>query len=185
MKLRLQDILTGGDEVFKAIYREYRDGFIVWAGQHYSTQEADAVDVFQDAVIIFYKNVREKKIKSLEASIKTYIYGIGKNLLLKQLANKRRTVLVENMTDPLLKELDLTIQIDEGLSERQEMIRSVLKKLTEKCMQIIQMVYYRRFSMEAIKENMGYSSEEVARTSKKKCMRKLEALVKEQLAKNI
>jgi hypothetical protein len=36
--------------------------------------------------------------------------------------------------------------------------------------------------MEAIKENMGYSSEEVARTTKKKCLRKLETIVKKQLS---
>jgi RNA polymerase sigma-70 factor (ECF subfamily) len=89
------------------------------------------------------------------------------------------------MNDPILKNIDWTIQNNSELSEKKELIRTVLKKLTEKCLKIIQLFYYRRFSMNAIKERMGYKSEEVARTSKKKCMRKLEAVVKKRLAEKI
>ena len=181
----LQDIATGGDKALKAIYGEYRNEFLSWAQRNYNAQEQEAVDIFQDAVIVFYKNVVSGKISHLESSIKTYLFGIGKNMLLKHAVNKSKTSSVENMNDPLLKGVDWEVQNNPELSERQELIRSAIKKLTEKCMKIIRMFYYLRFSMEAIKENMGYNSNDVARTSKKKCMRKLEAIVKKKLEEKI
>ncbi len=178
----LKEIAAGGDKALQVIYRKYRSEFLVWAQRHYAVSEVDAVDVFQDVVIVFYKNVVSGKITHLESSIKTYLYGIGKNMLLKLVKNKGRVVLVEDMNDPLLNHIDWTVHHESELNERQETIKSVLHQLTEKCLKIIQMFYYKRFSMEAIKENMGYSSEEVARTTKKKCLRKLETIVKKQLS---
>jgi RNA polymerase sigma factor (sigma-70 family) len=181
----LRNIVEGGEETLKAIYKDYRNEFLLWAKWRYKIPEADAADIFQDAVIVFYKNVVSGKITQLESSIKTYLYGIGKKMLLKLVVNKTKTVLIENMNDPILKNIDWTIQNNSELSEAQELIRTVLKKLTQKCMKILRLFYYMRFSMESIKENMGYNSDDVARQMKKKCMRKLEAVVRKRLAEKI
>ena len=88
-------------------------------------------------------------------------------------------VLVEDINELVTKHLDWTIRHSLELNTRQELMKEALEQLTNICKTILNLFYYQRFSMEAIKDNMGYNSEEVARTTKKKCMRKLEIIVKE------
>lgn len=68
--------------VLVKIYREYRKEFLSWAYNNYGAGEDDALDSFQDAMIILYKNVREGKLTDLQSSLKTYLFSIGKNVLL-------------------------------------------------------------------------------------------------------
>ena len=169
----IREIREGGEATLKAIYREYRKEFLSWAKRNYNLPESDSIDVFQDAVIIFYNNVKKGKIKTLESSIKTYLFGICKNLLLKNNEKKNRFVLVENASNMLLQKIDWNLYHDLQLSPAKEKLSETLDQLSEKCLKIIHMVYYLRFSMEAVKERMGYKSEEVARSSKRKCMKTL------------
>lgn len=179
----LQNILDGGEATLKVIYREHRKEFIAWSNNYYNIPEHDAIDIFQDAIIVFYKNVLRGKIRRLDSSIKTYIFGIGKNMIKKHGQKQQKLILVEDMNDPLLKNIDWGIQHELILNPRSELIKEALNELTAVCMKILKLVYYKRFVMEVVKERMGYKSEEVARTSKKKCMRKLEIILKQKMAK--
>ena len=177
----IANILRGDEETLKAIYRDFRDDFLHWAQRTFNTGEDDAADTFQDAVIILYRNVASGRLTHLSSSLKSYLFGIGKNLLKKKQSLKGRITFVENIDDAMTGAFDLTILQGDDLNHRQQLMRKALGMLTDVCREIIFLFYYKRYSMEAIKEKMGYNSEEVARSRKKKCMTLLTGIVKEKL----
>ena len=79
--LRLQ---SGDEDGLSIIYERYRNEFVDWAiKRHYCTVE-DAKDIFQNIVVIFFMKIKDRKIPILNSSIKTYLFGIGENLLMQR-----------------------------------------------------------------------------------------------------
>lgn len=168
----LQSIREGDESVLKEIYRNYREEFLSWSAGAYRARREDAADIFQDAVIIFHRNVVEGKLREMHSSLKTYLFAIGRHLLWKRLGKKRKIVLEEEAPPGWADQLDDSLHYNEELTHRQQFVQDILLELTEACQQILTLFYYYRFSMESIKERMGFSSEEGARTAKHRCLKK-------------
>lgn len=165
----LHRIQQGDETALQALYDAYRTPFIAWALRHFKCAEADAIDIFQDSVIVLYRNVAQGRLTELTSSLKTYLYAIGRNLLLKRLRDHRPHLDLEAL--PQLSELAL--DLPPTLTPLQAQAKAAVQRLSEPCRSIIQMVYYRSFSMEVIKERLGYKNETVVRAQKKRCMQYL------------
>ena len=83
-------IRSGDEQPVTEIYRAYRNDFIYWAVRNYGITEEIARDVYQMAVVIFYENIRSGKLTQLQSSVKTYLFGIGKNKVMEELASQRK-----------------------------------------------------------------------------------------------
>ena len=58
--------------------------------------------------------------------------------------------------------------------EEQSEVRRLMEQLGEGCRKVLVSYYYKRMRMREIAENMGYSSEQVAKNRKSDCMKKTE-----------
>ncbi|NJO87114.1 MAG: sigma-70 family RNA polymerase sigma factor [Lewinella sp.] len=56
------------------MYRQHRTAFVRYASQQLGSEEDDAADCFQEAVIVFYKNVSGGRLEALSCSIRTYLF---------------------------------------------------------------------------------------------------------------
>ena len=54
-----------------------------------SGSDDDAKDIFQEAIIVIYRKVKEDKRFLLNSSFKTFMYSIARHLWLKQLRSKK------------------------------------------------------------------------------------------------
>src|SRR5687768_13543594 len=86
----VRDILLGKEDGIVVLYNDHKAGFINWAMHKFNVGKEDALDIFQDAVISFYKNVRQGKIQDFQYSPKTYLFSIGRNLLLNKVKFEKR-----------------------------------------------------------------------------------------------
>ncbi len=175
----LLDGLRGGDEkAVDRLYREYRDKFFQFAGSRYNCGEEDAADCFQDAVIVVYKNARAGKLDEMTASVQTYLFAVGKHLVLKKFRRTKREVVTdfEDRPEPT-HGMDLTIyrQIDDD--HRRETLARGLAGLGEKCQQILHLFFYERYSIESIQLRMGFSSPGAVRVKKHRCQEQLRLLL--------
>ncbi|MEM8908048.1 MAG: sigma-70 family RNA polymerase sigma factor [Bacteroidota bacterium] len=134
----------------------------------------DVDDVFQDALIAFYKLAKRGKLKA-QLNVEAYIYSVCRNMWLKQLKRQKRE-------RPISEEME-TIPIDESVirtmmdTERKALLDQVLQQLGEKCQTTLYYYYYERLSMKEVSEKMGYANEQVAKNKKSACMKKLRALI--------
>jgi len=87
----LQQIRNGNHQPILDIYTLYRNNFIQWAVTHYSVDEDEAKDVFQEVILAFYENVKEGTLLILESDLKTYLFAIGKHKLFNLIKKSSRS----------------------------------------------------------------------------------------------
>lgn len=131
----------------------------------------EAKDIFQDALIIFYKNAMKPEFK-LTASISTYLFSVSKYLWKDELKKKNRIVQFE-VDKP--EELSLP----QNSEEKCQRMDKILHSLGEKCMEILQLFYYKKQSMDEIAQQLGYKNVDTAKTQKYKCIERAKIMANE------
>ena len=80
----LLSLSQGNMAVLDQLYDLHRDDFLRWAGQRFHVKNRDdLLDAWHDTMIMFYEQVRDKKLVNLTCEIKTYLFTIGYRRLLK------------------------------------------------------------------------------------------------------
>lgn len=163
---------------FTAIYEECRQPFLrTFIGKYPTMEEADLEEIYNDAALAFYNNVKNKVLTELTCSIQSYINRVGENKIIDFF--RRNKVQIESL--PEYETLDYCEKAneywladnDEDEQERKGVVFEVIKKLVEPCKKILYSFYYRHFTMEMIAESMGFNSSDVAKTKKSQCMSKV------------
>lgn len=178
----LEKIKAGDEAPLRELYRDHRDEFINWAAQQFNAEAQDAAEIFQRAIIIFFNNVSNGKLSRLDASPKTYLFAVGKNLLKKNYQQKNRIELSGDLYSHSTDHLDFTLFQEMDLNHLQKTLQKLLNQLSETCRKIINLYYYLDYSLDAIRESLNYSSVETAKSMKYKCMQQLRELGGEKLS---
>lgn len=164
---------SGKEKSIHQVYHAYRNEFLAWAVLHFDCSRDDAKHIYQDAFISTYENAVSGRIDGLKASLKTYIFSVGRNKLLAFFRSK--------------KVMSLNVELDENLNlvEEEEFefdelevarLRSVLQKIGEACRTLLSFFYYDKKNMEEICSLLGYQSSNSAKTQKYKCIMRLRKL---------
>jgi len=174
----LSRIRIDADAGLREVYRRYRNPFHAWATSAFLLDESTISDLFQEVVIAFYKNVISKKLHTLDASLKTYLFAIGKYQILNRYRQKQKenTQYLENFDQLKISEWDLNVTYLEEQSSKEEKIVAALGQLGEKCRQLLKLFYFDSLSHQEVAARLGYKSVEVSRSMKRKCMNQLRQL---------
>lgn len=129
-------------------------------------KEADAKDIFQEALIIIYRKAKHEDLV-LTCSFSTYIYSVCRLLWLKQL--KQRNVAVGDISEmgDRIEMDDETQSVFED-NERYALYQKHYSKLAEDCKKILKL-FLENNSLKKIAEIMGYKSEQYAKKRKFMC----------------
>lgn len=137
----------------------------------------DANDIFQDAVIIFFKSVLENKFES-NASVDAYIFTISKNLWINTAKRKRKLVHVDIENQHISTNSDS--QLNTIISkEKRTAIDVAYSKLDEGCRKMLGLIAYEKLSMKELKEKMELTSENAAKTMHYRCKQAFHKIIKE------
>jgi RNA polymerase sigma factor (sigma-70 family) len=140
-----------------------------------SGTEAEAKDVYQEAIMVLYENARDENFR-LTCKIKTYLYSVSRRLWLKKLAEKGRFVgKLDDFESYLGFEKDETDEMDER-EVQFSVMQSALKKLGEPCRTILEDFFVHELSMIQIAEKMGYTNADNAKNQKYKCLVRLKKI---------
>jgi RNA polymerase sigma factor (sigma-70 family) len=137
----------------------------------------DANDVFQDAVIILFNQVKKDKYNA-ELDLDGFLFAVAKNLWVDKIRREKRMINKDFSME--INHTDFNDQLkDLIVKEKSAAFRKVFEKLDEKCRNILQYVIYDKLSMKEISIKMGYSNENVAKSNHYRCKQYLSKLVKE------
>ena len=161
----------------------HRTEFLKWAYKSFNMKADQALDLYQDTIIIVYENVVKGKLIYLQSSLKTYMFAIGKNLILKQYTKERK---FRQEWDQLHEEsvADTTDEAMGELNMQEEVVISCLNNLADPYRTILQSYYYQKLSMKAIAEKLGYKNEDVVKSLKVRCVKALKKAVSEAFKAN-
>lgn len=171
----VQSVAEGNEFILKRLYKEHYPMIRRMVLKN-SGDEDDARDVFQEAFMVFYENIRLPDFE-LKASISTYLFSISRNLWLKKLRaiSRNGTVRVESAEELMDVEEELAESAERDLWV--ESLESAMEKLGEPCKTIMVDFFYHKLSMEEIAAKMGYTNAANAKNQKYKCFNRLKKLV--------
>lgn len=174
-------IRSGGPAELAMVYEEHRDEFLHWIRKEYGCSEDDSKDIYQVTILAFYENIRSGRLEHLVSSVKTYLFGIGKNIVRDTMRKSTRNVgidqerwLKENLIDDPGESIPESVYIS---------ARNALERLGDPCSKLVQLFYYERKSMDEIVAIMNYKNAETAKNQKCKCMKRLRKLCDDEIRK--
>ncbi|MDZ4823339.1 MAG: sigma-70 family RNA polymerase sigma factor [Flavobacteriales bacterium] len=172
----ISGIIEGGNPENTALRLVYKNHFALIRSivRNNNGSEDEARDVYQEGIIIFYKNIKAGKFRG-ESAIGSYLYSICRFVWLKHLQKKGRmmTVAAENISATLYE--DDTYQLRNR--ECENLVQRLFEKLGEVCRQILIMTYFEELPMKEIALATGFKDEQNARNKKAKCMNSLRELI--------
>lgn len=156
------------DKAFRQLYQHFpmTKKFI----RNHGGNTEDAEDVFQEALIIFCRNVHRADFV-LTVKPSTYLFSVCKYLWKDVLKKRSRTFNVTITSELELREEE-TLEHLLQQEEKAKQAEKALSALGERCWQIIRAFYFEHLSMQSIAERMGFQSEKIAKNQKYKCLEK-------------
>ena len=127
-----------------------------------SGSREDAEDLYQDALVILYKNVRESNW-TLTSSLGTWLLAVVKNCWRQEL-RRRSKMPAGDHTDIATEEADTEPAFRIALA--------AFGLLAERCKQLLTLFYIHKKSMQEIAKKMALKDEQVAKNQKYRCMEK-------------
>lgn len=159
------------------LYNTYKEEFVRWSGFRYKLDKEDALDVFQEVVISLYESVKSGKLDEINYQLKTYLFAIGKNMIINRIKYDQRFDRGSDPTDEV--EIFNRGEQEIEVNQRHTLIMAQLEKMDEPCYSILKLFFYDGFSMEAIASNLHYKNSDVAKSQKLRCINELRKRVKE------
>ena len=161
-------ILKNDNLVLQYIYKQFFykvNSFI----RNNSGVEDDAGDIFQEAIIVIFRKLKEDDSIFDNRSFQAYLFTVCRYLWLKQLESRRIEKEKINDTLPFREDIyDSSMAELASKNERYGLYQKHFKNLSTDCQKIMQM-FFEKIPLKQIAQIMGYKSEKYAKKRKYKC----------------
>lgn len=142
--------------------------------------DADAQDVFQEALLVLYRNAQTPDFE-LTCAPSTYLYSVARYLWKDIQKKNRREVSLEQdvrQENNIEEDLDYHQQQEQTAAQ----LSSVFQQIGEKCKAILKAYYYQKQSMKEIAATLNYGSINSAKTQKYKCIERAKKIATRQFS---
>ncbi|GGG96808.1 hypothetical protein GCM10007415_35100 [Parapedobacter pyrenivorans] len=169
----LDGLRNGSDRAIIRIYDAYKTDFIRFAVR-YPLASEELLDIYQDAVIVLWERAQQGRLDALKSSIKTYLFGVGKYMILNRL---KKTAKQQVLTDDVAEIPDPLY--DETLHhDRVALLREGFQQLGDQCRKVLRLFYYEGKKLDEIQAQLGYTNKDVLKSQKSRCLKQLKELTK-------
>jgi len=136
----------------------------------------DAYDVFQDAIMVFYKLVINDKYDSEKYKVHGFVLTICKNLWINLIKKRASSLNREKSVERGEFEADV---LDNLISqERKSALDQAFQALGEKCTEILVLFFYQKLSFKEIAQKLGDMSEDAVKVKSHRCKKQLADRIK-------
>ncbi len=174
----LKGILRHDNLILQYIYKQYYYNINYFIRKNHGSED-DASDIFQEAIIIIYRKIKENDLVFEKSSFKGYLFSVCRFLWLKQL--EKRRIEKEKLIDSLPFQEDLYDDNLNELAEKNErygLYQKHFGALSSDCQKLLQL-FFEKVSLKDIAKVMGFKSEKYAKKRKFKCKELLISRIKQ------
>ena len=164
-------LLDGDELAFVELYDSYKPEFLNYF-KSYDINTQSIVDIYQESIIVVYQKVLCEKLELTSSSLKTYIFGIGKNKVYDYF--KRKRIKTDNINN--LRVEDKKFEIEKEPNIYEQALAKNLNLMSESCQHILKLFYYRGLSIKEIVMQTNYKDENTVKSHKSRCLKKLKQL---------
>ena len=137
----------------------------------------DAKDIFHDALMVFHQNAINKHDFALTCSVNTYLYRVAMYMWKDRLKKKNKIQSID--FDAYSVSIEDGIEVYLAQEEKFNLLDKILLNIGKNCLEILTKYYLQKMSMAEIAKAMDYSSVNVAKTRKYKCIEKAKKILSE------
>ncbi|MGB0930138.1 MAG: RNA polymerase sigma factor [Chitinophagales bacterium] len=132
----LELIKIGDEQAVIQLYEQHRKEFFLWVKNKYQCTDEEARDSYQESVLVMYNNIKKGKLIKFTSSIKTYLFAIGRNVILynRRKFQRERSNITDKENEIVDKE---SVQVNLQVSERQKILVEVLNDMGNPCKSLI------------------------------------------------
>ncbi|GAP70775.1 DNA-directed RNA polymerase specialized sigma subunit, sigma24 family [Bacteroidales bacterium 6E] len=174
----LKGILRHDNVVLAFIYKQYFYKVNAFIRKN-NGDEDDVNDVFQEAIIIIYRKLKENDLLFENRSFEVYLFSVCRFLWLKELEKRRLDKQKINDTLNFQDEIyddDLVAVVEKN--ERFLLYQKHFKSISTDCQKILQL-FFEKVPIKQIAHIMGFKSEKYVKTRKFKCKELLVERIKQ------
>lgn len=148
----LDRFLKADSKVLTSFYHKYLPDVVGYVCRNGGNEE-DARDIFQEALLVLYKQAKSKDFY-LSASLKTYIFSICRFQWLKSIRKNKR---IESLLEDV-EIVDLNSDVIQLIEKAEKfvLLQSHLSKLSATSQQILDL-HFQKYSTEEIADALGLS----------------------------
>jgi RNA polymerase sigma factor (sigma-70 family) len=137
-------------------------------------RKEEARDVFQDALLIFQRKVKDESF-NLTCNASSYIYGVSKNLWLRQKAEHGKLHFTGNFEDHIDPDSELFLESMHEV-EQIKLMHYYFEELSKNCKELL-MCYINGMTFKEMAVQMALKTTEHARTMFSRCKNNLVEMV--------
>ncbi len=152
------------------VYDQHRSTVSGWTMRRYQLTREEAFEVYQEAFVICYYQVRKGTLTHIRCDTGTYLTGIIKNLMKQRNSARKFMSLEQTGADPAIDNLAES-KIQETYNKLQ--VQKLLEHMKDPCRTILELFYQQQFALEAIAERLGYKNANVVKKKKSLCLKTL------------
>lgn len=161
-----------------------KDRVQTYLRKNFSVSDDDLDDIFQEASMALFLNIRDGKLSSLSCSLGTYFIKVCINQTLKFIGKSSKTVPFFNENRLTNSDFFRNDKIDELYnlcaddeeSDRkyrtEKLVGSIIESMTETCRNILHGYYWDDFSTATIADMFNFSDANSVKAQKYKCVQK-------------
>ena len=152
--------------------------------KNYSVSDNDIDDIFQEASVALYLNIRDGKLSSLTSSLGTYFMKVCINQTLKFMGKKSKVMplIDENrisntnsVRDDKIDELYgfcMDTEEEDRKIRMELLVNNIIASMTDTCKNILHGYYWDDFSTSTIADMFSFSDANSVKAQKYKCVKK-------------
>lgn len=177
-------VKEGNSSGLSSLYEKYRNEYLGWIRKFSHCNEEDARELYQTTVLILYENILKGKVANLNSSLKTYLFAIGKHIVLQNYRKNNRYQ--QAKAEYMLEYHILYDQEDheEVLEKEQDLdlVSRCLQQIGDPCHALLDLFYFHAKNMLEISIELGYKNPDTAKNQKYKCLERLRKIVEAERA---
>jgi len=174
----LRGILRNNSLILRHIYKAYFHTIYSFVTNNKGGSD-EANDIFQEAIIVIYRKIKEDNLLLSNSSFETYLFSVCRLLWLKQLQYRKESIVTSEDIDPYSDQIfedDLSELIQKN--ERYKLFQDHFQKLGKDCQKILQL-FFEKVAIKQITEIMGYVSDSYTKKRKHQCKEYLVKSIKQ------
>ena len=168
------------EELLGQFFEKERSKLLAVLRNRLSISTEDAEDIYQDACIALFDNIKKGRLKTLTCSLSTYFTQICLNMGYNFVNRGHSMTSFDQLLDNTqydeygLAQLEAVLGLGDGLSSEQTAImRDIVQDLPHPCEDILWAYYGDDLSMKEIADIIGFNGADSVKSKKSQCMSKL------------
>ncbi len=166
----------GDKKAFNTMYLAFRPAFLAFFSSKYSLEKEVCFDLYQQTMLQVYENILQGKLDDIQSTLKTYVFGVGKNISSNESRYKKvRINHKDSVRDYIVQTQVEYTEVDKELIKR---VMKKIKEMKEVCQKLLIGYYVENKKTIELQYELKFSSEQGVRTQKSRCLNYLRKMIK-------